>query len=304
MLSPACKVSTIIPTYNYGRFLIKAIDSVLHQTYPHHEIIVVDDASTDDTRQIVQNYSDPRIRYTCHDVNRGPSAARNTGIRLARGAFVAFLDSDDEWLPEKLQLQLDLFRNGPDDLGLVYCSAKHVNESNETLAVVQARVRNRALMDVQNIGLPSTVMIKRQCFDRVGLFDETILCHEDWDMWLRISQLYLVDYVDQILVIHRTHGSNISADMLRTIRGREYLLQKHRQWYTQYPDVHALNYYLLGIQCYKQGFMKKGRGHFLNAMKYSKAKSLGFKFKCLLQYLMSFVGQPLYLKLRGRFIDR
>ena len=121
-------VSVIIPTYNYGRFIERAVNSVLSQSYQDYEIIIIDDGSTDDTKnRVVVKYHDERIIYIRHDMNRGPSAARNTGIKSSKGEFIAFLDSDDEWEPDKLYHQINLFRNASSDIGCVYCGARNIN---------------------------------------------------------------------------------------------------------------------------------------------------------------------------------
>ena len=111
------KVSVIIPTYNRAHLVGRAIRSVLNQTYQDFEIIVVDDGSTDNTEEVVKSFNDPRIRYIRHEKNRGGSAACNTGIRAARGEYIAFQDSDDEWLPEKLEKQMQVFENTPTGVG-------------------------------------------------------------------------------------------------------------------------------------------------------------------------------------------
>ena len=108
------QISVIIPTYNRVNLLNRAINSVLRQTFSDFEVIVVDDSSEDDTKAVVETLKDPRIRYICHDENRGAAAARNTGIRVSRGEHIAFLDSDDEWLSKKLELQIDALTKNPE----------------------------------------------------------------------------------------------------------------------------------------------------------------------------------------------
>ena len=113
-------VSIIIPTYNRSRLIARAVKNVLNQTYQDFELIIVDDGSTDGTREVVAGFSDERIRYVQHDKNRGEAAARNTGIKVARGEYIASHDSDDEWLHEKLAKQIRAFENCSPEIGVVY----------------------------------------------------------------------------------------------------------------------------------------------------------------------------------------
>ena len=172
------KISVIIPTYNCGLYLGEAIESVLSQTFQDHEIIVIDDGSTDDTKNIVRKYVlkyPEKIRYF-YQKNMGPSAARNVGIREAEGEFIAFLDADDIFLPEKLDLQMAEILKSP-SIGLVTCGNYVVNANNiirECSCAMNCFERDKTLeiLLTQNIirGGGSTVMIRRECFKRVGLF--------------------------------------------------------------------------------------------------------------------------------------
>ena len=116
---PEIKVSVIIPTYNRAKLIKRSILSVLNQTYQNFEIIVVDDGSADDTKSVVESFNNPKIRYIRHDINKGQSAARNTGIKNAKGKYIAFQDSDDEWLPEKLEKQMSCFESPSSHSGIV-----------------------------------------------------------------------------------------------------------------------------------------------------------------------------------------
>ena len=298
------EISIIIPTYNYGRFIGRALNSVLSQSYQDYEIIVVDDASTDDTKNIISQYTDKRIRYIRHDINRGPSAARNTGIKSSKGEFIAFLDSDDEWEPDKLYHQINLFRNASSDIGCVYCGARYVNMMTMAQTDFYPRFRGNIIEPLltANVisGCDSTLMVRKKCFDEIGLFDEEMQSSEDWDMWLRIVQFYKIDYVNIILVTLWQHDENISTNMDRTIKGREFLLKKNENLYNFYPYIHSLQYYHLGILCYKNNFMAKGRRHFLEA--FSLAEKTPLKIKSLLQFTVSFIGYPIYSRLRLKLI--
>ena len=131
-------VSVIIPTYNRAHLIGRAIRSVLDQTYQDWELIVVDDASTDDIPGIVKGFTDGRVKYIRHDENKGAAAARNTGIQAARGAYIAFLDSDDEWLPEKLERQVQAFESSDAQVGVIYTGTIAVSQSGEALSDYKA----------------------------------------------------------------------------------------------------------------------------------------------------------------------
>jgi glycosyltransferase involved in cell wall biosynthesis len=217
--SPA--VSVIIPAYNYARFLPRAIKSVITQTLRDFEVIVVDDGSTDDTAAVARGYlSDPRVRYIYQE-NRGLSAARNTGISLAKGKYIAFLDADDLWLPEKLEKQLRIFEREAGSVALVYCFIEYIDEQGTVLeSAKELPVENPTLGDLLYanwvLGSGSSVLIKKEAFDRVGLFDEELRSLEDMNMWLRILHEYDSARADEVLVRITRHRRSMQSD-LRTM---------------------------------------------------------------------------------------
>lgn len=300
MPNHAPDVSVIIPTYNYGGFIARAVDSVLSQSYRSLELLVVDDGSTDSTREILLAYSDKRVQYLRHEHNRGKSNTRNTGILASRGQFLAFLDSDDWWMPEKITRQIECFHEGTSHLGVVYTSAKVLNESSNTICGrLMPTSRGdvlRNLLEANKLGGgSSSVMIRRQCFDDVGCFDESLTHCEDWDMWIRIAaKNYAFDYTPEDLVILTKHHKNSSADLRGMILGREALLDKHRSLYRQYPLVHSTQHYVVGLQCFKEGMMTAGRKHFLDAFRYSEKTALSIKFRSVLQLIASITGHRGY----------
>ena len=195
------RVSVIIPSYNNANYIARAIDSVLNQTYRDFEIIVVDDGSTDNTKDIVSSYPNP-VKYLGQD-NRGPSSARNAGIAASRGEFIAFLDSDDYWLPEKLSIQMDFFRHCPE---AVACQTEEV-WIRKGIRVNPRRRHLKPSGDIFESSLklclvsPSSVMLRRSLFSEVGLFDEDLPACEDYDLWLRISCRYPVSLIPTHLVV-------------------------------------------------------------------------------------------------------
>ena len=197
------KVSVIIPTYNRGWTLQEAVDSVLGQDYNNFELIVVDDGSTDETASILNLYD--RNLKTITQKNQGVSAARNKGLQYAGGDLIAFLDSDDLWLPQKLSRQVAFFQQNPD---AQICQTEEIWVRNGRRVNPKNRHRKPS-GDIFNRSLhlclvsPSAVMLKRSLFDKVGLFDESLPACEDYDLWLRIGCQYPVYLIDTPLIIKR-----------------------------------------------------------------------------------------------------
>ena len=217
MEAPIPKVTVIIPTYNYGHFLGEAIQSVLDQSLQEWELIVVDDGSTDNTREVVAAFADPRIHYV-HQQNRGNPAARNAALRLATGEYVAFLDADDMWFPEKLDKQVAQLDRLPPTVGLVYGDVYLFNNEDGTIIrsflqgrrPPQGRIL-RELLDTEGWFISDTgSLIRREVFQRVGLYDESLWWYEDWEMWVRIAAAYEVAAMDEPVARCRRHSANLS----------------------------------------------------------------------------------------------
>jgi glycosyltransferase involved in cell wall biosynthesis len=205
-------VSVVIPTYNYGHYVTEAVESALAQTYPAVEVIVIDDGSTDDTRQRLAPFGEG-IRYVYQE-NQGLSAARNTGIREARGRFVAFLDSDDRFHPRKLELQMEAFARGP-ELGLVGT----VSLSDEPLTWGDTPPSPQTLialtLDDLVIGSPfppSSALARAECFAAVGTFDTALRSAEDRDLWIRIGTRFPVARVATPLTWYRQTPGSMSKN--------------------------------------------------------------------------------------------
>lgn len=218
MSSP--RVSVVLTCYNYGRFLSGAIESVLSQTYHNTEIVLVDDGSTDNTQDVALAYqSHPQVIYIRQN-NAGQANAKNTGIKNASGEYIAFLDADDLWHPRKLEKQMDLFRDKA--IGVVYCMPRFIDENSEELFVehkeeyLQPRKGKVAeWLFLDNFVPFSSSVVKKQCFDKFGLFDESIKMGIDWDLWLRISTYYKFDFVEEPLFLYRIgHGDQMSKNLV------------------------------------------------------------------------------------------
>ena len=220
-------VSAVIPTFNYGRYVRDAVRSVLAQSYGPIECIVVDDGSTDDTTLVLGEFGD-RIQVI-RKKNGGLAAARNTGIDAARGEFVAFLDADDRWHPEKIERQVDLLRSRP-TVGCVGCGFEHVTEDGSIERVVAGQsnsrsrtstLRNLAVRSFWVGGSGSGAVIRSSVLERVGQFDPQLRAAEDWDMWLRLADQTEIDNVKAVLVSINRHRTG----MFRNVQ-----LMAQNQW--------------------------------------------------------------------------
>jgi glycosyltransferase involved in cell wall biosynthesis len=291
-------VSVIIPTYNRSDHLRAAILSVLGQTYQDFEVIVVDDASTDDTADMVRNIRDPRVRYVRHSTNRREAETRNTGVRSAIGEYIAFLDDDDEWLPQKLQREVELLEKSPAEVGGVYTGCLNVDRSS-------GRVRGRVVptkrgniledMAVKNwVGTPSTVLFRRECFARVGLFDESIAFGVDYDMWIRIAAAYRIEYISEPLVKYYIQGDRLTTNHELVIRGLENQLIKYRGLFCKSREGLSRRYRIIGtLYCYN-GDLKKGRRSLLKAIRTNP-----FELRQYFHLCTSFLGPRNFLRIRS-----
>lgn len=210
------EVSVIIPTYNRAQKVSRAITSVLDQTFKDVEVIVIDDGSVDETTDVLAEFR-ANINVIRHPENRGVSAARNSGIRASQSPFIAFLDSDDYWLPEKLETQMQFFRDHPDAVACqpeemwvrngrrVNPWKKHLKPSGDIFE------RSLKLCVVS----PSAVMIRRGLFDEVGLFDEDFPVCEDYDLWLRISCRYPIYLIDKYMLVKEGGHPDQLSSMLK-----------------------------------------------------------------------------------------
>ena len=274
------KVSVIIPTYNRAHLVSRAIKSVLNQNFQDFEIIVVDDGSTDNTEEVIKSFKDKRIRYIWHEINKGGNAARNTGLKNSRGEYIAFLDSDDEWLPEKLERQLEIFEKSQDEkLGFVYCGVIFINKKENKelrfLPKVKGYVYKNMLADNITFG-GSDNLIKKEVFNICGFFDE---CEElkkrgaqEYEMWIRIAQKFNFTFVKEYLVKYYTDP----IDKITTIatlqdkaRAREYIVNKFIEEYKKIPKILSDKLRRMGTLYCLGGNIKKGRVLFLKSIRYN-----------------------------------
>jgi len=230
------RVSVIIPTYNRAGVIREALESVLDQTFKDIEIIVIDDGSKDNTREILEGYKD-RVRYL-YQGNQGISAARNRAIREAKGELIAFLDSDDFWLPFKLEEQVQIFNQNP-RVGLVHFKMPVVDEAGQYYGTKPDHDSGLTFNDLIDKGgdyPTSSVMVRKECIDQVGSFDESLPMMEDYELWLRIAQFYDIHEIKgKVLGIYRKHATNISKNKILAYQSQMQLWEKILGYYTQLP---------------------------------------------------------------------
>jgi glycosyltransferase involved in cell wall biosynthesis len=266
-------VSVILPTYNRKHLLKETIESVLSQTYKDLEVIVVDDGSTDNTEHFISNFNDERITYIKQD-HRGVSSARNKGIENAKGEYIAFLDSDDKWLPSKIEEQLKVFKNSKLNPGVIYSGIEYIDENGkkireERLPAYRGNLFLYLLGARRNVvlGVGSTVLVKRVCFKECGLFDENMSYREDLDLLIRISKRFTFDYVPEPLAKIRIHKKRILTNIDTVIRGRELLFEKIYNDLKRHRRILAKYYYQTGILYLRKNDKPKGKEYMIKSIR-------------------------------------
>lgn len=227
---PESKISVVIPTHNRAQYLSQALDSVFAQTYPAAEIIIIDDGSTDNTRALLDPLIDKKsVRYFFQQ-QRGASAARNKGISLATFPFIAFLDSDDLFLPSKLEKQMRVFERHP-DLGFVHCWFSKFNDAGQDLGIrdtspFSGTIYPKILHEWSVLMAMPCMLVRTNVVREVGGFDERMTHAEDMDLWRRIAIRYAVDIVPEVLTQVRVHSLSTSYNKAGDVLGFAYYLEK------------------------------------------------------------------------------
>ena len=265
------KISVVVPTYNRGRLLARALESVLAQTEQSFEVFVVDDCSPgDEQARVVASFGDARLHYRRLPKQQGPAAARNVGLRLSSGAYVAFLDDDDEWLPEKLARQWIVLEQAPRQVGGVCTARFTINRTTGTAVTTRwAPVDFERPLGLNNGITTSSLLVRRECFDTVGEFDEdpSLASSEDFDMWLRISQVYRFTYLDEPLVRYFIHGDQFMTDYGKRARAHARILEKHAALFRRQPRMLSSSYVDLGVLCCYTGDVGRARRMFRTAIR-------------------------------------
>lgn len=294
------KVSVIIPTHNRSELLLNSVLSVLKQTFDNYEIIIIDDHSVDDTKNVVNNIGDKRIRYFKNDGKNGPSVARNLGIKNAAGKYIAFLDDDDEWIPQKLEKQIHQFDSCGKNICGIYSNRLMVNkQTGKTFSdnIGESKLKGNLLTQLlkTNPIHTSTLVVRKSCLDKIGLFDEKMRYMEDRDAWTKLSMYWDFEYIPEALTKAYYHGnSHLSYNLEGQTQGRQiflsryhYLLKKNKK---NYSDFHIS----IGAQYCQLGQMKKGRNYLTRGIFIYPINVISY-----FHFLFSLFGHKNYQRLRS-----
>ena len=229
------KVTVLIPSYNAAHFLPTSIESALSQTYQDFEIVVIDDGSSDKTKDVVKTYIDKypnKIHYLWQE-NKGLPAARNTGIAHSQGEYLALLDADDKWLPCRLEEEVGIL-DADSSIGIVHANITLIDVNGKEISTPKRQINhlngfifNNILLRKADISCP-TVLFRRSCSEEVGLFDINLsrLGCEDRDLWLRIAQKYKIAYIDKVLSYYRVSPQSMSSNLEKMLAARLYVIDK------------------------------------------------------------------------------
>lgn len=291
-------VSVVIPTYNRAHSISRAIHSVLAQSHRNLELIVADDASSDNTEEVVNAIDDPRVIYVRHSSNAGAGSARNLGIRHSKGDYIAFQDSDDEWLVNTLEIQLSALLDESDDYGAVF-GMKITMGRDETFAYGPRRVivhphwsREIVSEDTKrqllkgNFISPQTLMIRKDVFNSIGGFDSRLPNNEDWDFMMRMSRVTKVKFVEQPVVVAHISSDSIHRASKKSAISFLMILKKHLHEFSAEPKTLALWYFRTGRSLQKLGRFNGAYICMLKSLKYHPANIKMFAGCCLLVSIM------------------
>lgn len=262
-------ISVIIPTRNRSARLAQALADARRQTLEPLEVIVIDDASSDDTQAVLASLARPGLRVIRSEQCLGAARARNVGIAAARGSLVAFLDDDDRWHEDKLAVQVAALCAAPPAVGLVCCAYDIV--SDLTGRVARTWHPPERPMDLgyflRTTGFMTTVpLIRLSCLENVGGFDEDLGGGQDLDLWIRLAERYTVISVPQVLAEHHIHGTQITTDLTAKARASALIVEKHRTRLAAYPDLLRRHLERAGFLHCAAGAPEAGRRYLGEAM--------------------------------------
>ena len=293
------KITVVIVTYNRPLFIKEAIQSVLNQTFTDFELIVVDNGVKIPAKEIVGSFDDSRIKYIQNDKNTDCAGGKNIGMKNMRGEFAAFLDDDDMWLPEKLELQMRAFENNP-EAGFCFTAVTQVFEHGTRDSVIPNGVGDyyeRALAKFSGF-LAVTLMVRKKIIEDIGYMDETFPSHTDIEWVIRIAKKYKGIGINKPLVrVMSLDHNQMGRDLNRRIKGRNMILEKYQDAFEKRPKILAKHLLLLGKYYRNDGQYKQAKEIF------KKVYKINFKIKVFAHYLSMFfsgLGYKLFRALKGK----
>lgn len=265
-------VTIVMAAFNAEQTIAKTVESLIDQTYAEKEIIITNDGSTDATPQILDDFAAryPDLIQVIHQPNQGQSIARNAALERGKGHFIAFMDSDDLWAPNKLERQVEYLTEHP-EIGLVYTEGRHIDTNDNLLE----RFDNSAeftgncfeTLYVRNNIVGTSVMTRRAVLDDVGTFVPELRACENWELWTRISSKYPIQYIDEELTFYRRHDSNMTSNIDKMRENRlKAIAHNHAQYHENMPnepELTRLSYYMA-----HKGFA----GEYLGGLQLAKAR--------------------------------
>ena len=279
------KVSIVIPTCNRPELLKRALKSVTEQTYNDYEVIVIDDGQKERAHSIVSTFSSLPITYIQNEVSLGGGGARNKGISTAQGEYVAFLDDDDVWVPDKLEIQVMLLDGAGPEIGFVFSAVENCYSDKSVITEVDATVRDYSVIALTRFKgfLTSSLLVRKKVLDEVGGFDETLPSHQDPDLIIRITRNYQGIGLTEPLVKMRMSDidDHIGGNIYRKIEGREHVLEKHKALLAQHPDILAKHYFWLGL------LYRDTKNYVLAKENFKKSLYFSFSFRVVIHLLTS-----------------
>jgi glycosyltransferase involved in cell wall biosynthesis len=270
--------SVIIPTFNRADLLPRAIQSVLNQSFGDFELLIVDDHSPDNTKSVVESFSDRRVRYVYHEDNKGAPATRNTGIAYAKGEYIAFLDDDDEYLPQFLLEMHQIFNGSPESIGFSWGGIRWIKDADGEELVLreemwQPKFQNRehaylSFLKSRRIG-NSGLVVRKSCFDEVGLFDEQIRGGaEDTEFLIRLVRCFDFKMAPRVLIkVHLHAGSHLRSYSQKKAFDYERIIEKNKQALLDHPDLLASKHYKIAWLYYHGGNKIKARHYMRQALR-------------------------------------
>lgn len=252
-----------------------ALESVFDQTYGEIEAVVVDGGSTDRTPDVVAEFQDAypgRVTYVRNEEPRGPSAARNSGVKATEARYVAFLDDDDRWVEEKTRKQIESLESAESDTGVIYGGFRSVTEDSEYVHTKIPETDSDlyiTLLVEDVVGPPSTVMVRRGAFIQVGGFDEKIGQREDWELYIRLAEQFEFVCLDEVVTIRVVHDNEISKNVEEQRECSERILTRYADELREHglePDSWATHHREMGIMYCLEGDVKKGRKQFVQSL--------------------------------------